>query len=246
MESIGIETAQNVVIRQPVASLGQRLLAFLVDGLVFFAYAFLLVLLLDSTGGGSTSLGILLSLPILLYFPALEILMNGQTIGKRSLKIRVVKLDGSRPGASAYLLRWLLGVVDYLLVLGGVATLSILLTRNSQRLGDIAAGTTVVREKKKSSILKEQWREMEGLPEDYQPVFPAAQNLNNREVQLALEALQAFRRKGQRAPMERLQAHLEKKMQTGETGLHPIKFLTTVRQDYLYYSLQQAARQEPT
>lgn len=65
--------------------------------------------------------------------------------GKNLMNIRVVKADGSTPGISSYLLRWLLFPIDSLLT-GGFGLLVVLLTKNSQRMGDLAAGTMVIKE----------------------------------------------------------------------------------------------------
>ena len=61
------------------------------------------------------------------------------------MNIRVVKLDGS-PSIGSYLLRWLLFIVDGPLT-SGLGIFVILLTKNNQRLGDLAAGTMVIKEK---------------------------------------------------------------------------------------------------
>jgi len=71
---------------------------------------------------------------------------NRSPILKRLMNIRVVKSDGSTPSISAYLLRWLLFIIDGPGT-GGLGLLVVLLTKNSQRLGDLAAGTMVIKEK---------------------------------------------------------------------------------------------------
>ena len=78
------------------------------------------------------------------YFILFEWLLNGQTPGKRMLHVRVIKQGGYALRFFDTLLRNLLRVVDFLPLFYGVGLTSLLLTRDSQRLGDLVAGTLVV------------------------------------------------------------------------------------------------------
>jgi len=126
MEEFQIETAQNVGIQQQVANLGDRLLAYLLDSLIIFVYTMLVIMLLISLEldmRDMWALYLLVTLPAFLYYVLLETFWNGQTVGKSAAKIRVVKLDGSKPSFANYLVRWLLRIVDVVLTSGGVAVL---------------------------------------------------------------------------------------------------------------------------
>ena len=80
----------------------------------------------------------------LLYYGLSEAL-TGQTLGKRALGIRVAKVDGSHPGPGAIAIRTLLRIVDNLPFAYLVGLIVVLVTgKRRQRLGDLAAGTTVV------------------------------------------------------------------------------------------------------
>src|SRR5690606_21050190 len=87
----------------------------------------------------------IVTVPFLLYHPLFEILMNGQSPGKRQMKIKVVSLDGSSPTIGGYLMRWLFRLVEVFMLRGAVAMVTIAANGKGQRLGDIAAGTTVVK-----------------------------------------------------------------------------------------------------
>jgi len=155
MEEFQIETAQNVGINQNVANLGDRILAYLLDSLIIFLYLLAVMLFLTSLDldpGDSWAMYLLASLPGFMYYVLLETFWDGQTVGKYTLKTRVVKLDGSKASFSNYFVRWILRIVDISLTTGGVAVLSILIRGNGQRVGDIAAGTTVISEKRKINI----------------------------------------------------------------------------------------------
>lgn len=78
-----------------------------------------------------------------MYTFLLELLCDGQTVGKRLMKIRTVCADGSQPTMGTLFLRWLMEIVDIDMVCLGV--IPIIVTRRHQRLGDFAAGTMVIR-----------------------------------------------------------------------------------------------------
>ncbi|MEM1269978.1 MAG: RDD family protein, partial [Bacteroidota bacterium] len=141
-----IETAQNVGIDQPVASATQRIFGGLLDGLVILVY---LIVALFVAGGldlfGSFALLSLLGLPILLYHLICEIVFDGQSFGKMAAKTRVVSMDGGQATVGQYAIRWLLRLVEVTLTSGSLALWTIVLNGRGQRLGDIAAGTAVVR-----------------------------------------------------------------------------------------------------
>ena len=101
MDNFQIETAQNVSIYQNVASIGDRILAYLIDGVILIAYWILSLFLIAQFGLDSQSMGdiwayyLVLGLPIFLYYILFETFWDGKTPGKAAMKIRVVKLDGS-------------------------------------------------------------------------------------------------------------------------------------------------------
>lgn len=241
MENIGINTSQNIQIKQKLAGVGTRLVAIIIDLAILASYSFIVSILLRAANMSSTALNVILySLPWLLYFPVSETYMNGQTVGKRSMNIRVVKVNGSQPGVSAYILRWLLAMLEFTIGGGGIALLLIMFTQKGQRLGDMAAGTTVIRDSQNLNSLKRELQTMDAVDDDYEPVFSDARKLNDQDLRLIKKALRAFRKNGVREPMERLQKVLEQKMDIDNSRMHPIKFLETLLKDYTYYSLKQA------
>jgi uncharacterized RDD family membrane protein YckC len=150
MNEFQIETAQNVGINQNVAHIGDRMLAYIIDSLIIVAYTLLIFILLglmDLDPADSWAVYLLMSLPAFLYYVLLETFWDGKTVGKYIQKTRVVKLDGTEAGFSNYFVRWILRIVDVVMTFGGVAVLTILIKGNGQRLGDIAAGTTVISER---------------------------------------------------------------------------------------------------
>ncbi|CAZ94609.1 RDD family protein [Zobellia galactanivorans] len=237
MEQFQIETAQNITINQNTAHLGERMLAYLVDSFVIIAYTVLAVVMLlamDLDFNDMWALYLLLSLPAFLYYVLLETFTDGRTVGKALMKIRVVKLDGSKPGFSSYFVRWILRIIDVVLSSGGVAVLTILFRGNGQRVGDIAAGTTVISEKKRISLSDTLLRD---LPEDYTPQFPQVTVFKDSEMQTIKELYESAKRKGNHNVIVSLSDQIKKVAQI-TTDMKPIDFVDVVVKDYSYYTQQ--------
>ena len=148
-----VETPDHVVLRYDLAGAGNRGFAAVVDFLIASVIAFTALAILSWAGAfdqasffvlGGLTLIVTLVL-IWAYFILLEWLWNGQTIGKRAYRLRVINEDGSPAQFTAVLIRNLLRPVDFLPALYGLGVLVIVLSPKSQRLGDLAAGTYVVR-----------------------------------------------------------------------------------------------------
>ena len=122
MQTIEIQTTQNVHIEYPVASVGDRVVAGLIDQLIMIGYLiaiiFFYIWLLNVTEGSSFSYPVayfvILFLPLFFYHLLCETYLNGQSFGKKLMKMRVVKLDGTQAGIGSYFLRWILGANRYL------------------------------------------------------------------------------------------------------------------------------------
>ncbi len=147
-----VETPDHVVLRYDLAGGGNRGFAALVDfilaALVFAGAAFAFSSLTGALGGGGQLSGLVLLLTLSLawsYFVLLEWLWQGQTVGKRLYGLRVIRDDGAPAGFVAVLIRNLVRIIDFLPAFYGVGLLMIIFSSRSQRLGDLAAGTYVVR-----------------------------------------------------------------------------------------------------
>ena len=235
MEEFQIETAQNVAILQNVANLGDRLLAYLLDSLIIVGYIILMIMFLVSLYldmADQWVIYLLISLPAFMYYVLLETFWNGQTVGKYAMKTRVVKLDGSKPAFSNYLVRWLLRIVDISLTSGGLAVLTILIRGNGQRVGDIAAGTTVISEKYRATIRDTILRE---LPTDYIPKFSQVTLFNDKEMQTIKNLYDEARRNGNHNIILALSNRIIEVTQI-QTDLKPFDLVDTVIKDYNYYT----------
>jgi uncharacterized RDD family membrane protein YckC len=148
-----VETPDHVVLRYDLAGGGNRGFAALVDfviaTLVFAGALFGFSQLVRAFGEiGAQVFGVLTLLTFFIawaYFVVLEWLWQGQTVGKRLYGLRVIRDDGAPAGFIAVLIRNLIRIVDFLPLFYGLGLLMIIGTSRSQRLGDLAAGTYVVR-----------------------------------------------------------------------------------------------------
>jgi len=151
-----IRTADNVQIGYTVAGIPSRLLAFLVDALVNLAVLFAAGLAASAvynaigpSGGVVEALALTIFALMLytghfLYFAILEATSAGRTPGKRAMGLRVVRADGSAPGLSEALIRNIARIADYFLAFGLFVAF---FNQRSRRIGDLLAGTMVVRER---------------------------------------------------------------------------------------------------
>nr|WP_299383605.1 RDD family protein [Allomuricauda sp.] len=235
MDQFQIETAQNISITQNTSNLGERMLAYIIDSFVIGVYIVLIFILLASLDmelDDQWAYYLVLSLPAFLYYVLFETFSDGKTIGKGLMSLRVVKLDGSKPSFANYFVRWILRIFDVVLTSGGGAVLTILIRGKGQRLGDIAAGTTVISEKKKVSLRDTLLRE---LPLDHKPQFPQVTVFKDSEMQTIKELYDKSKLNGDHNVIISLDKRIREV--TGiQTTLHPIKFVDEVIKDYNYYT----------
>ncbi|SDR88943.1 RDD family protein [Gramella sp. MAR_2010_147] len=237
MDNFQIETAQNISIEQNAAGIGDRILAFIVDMAIIVLYVILAALLMAGISGDNTSemmYYLVLGLPPFLYNLLWETFWDGQSPGKALLQIRVVKKDGSRPQFSNYLVRWLLRIIDISLSSGGIAVVSILLNGKGQRLGDIAAGTTVISEKKKVSIHNTLGID---LPDDYQPKYTQVTVLSDHDIQEIKNLYNDARIGGQHHIILSLSEKVAQLMDV-QFDENPMEFIQRVIKDYNYFTRQ--------
>lgn len=149
----GIVTPEAVLLEFSEAGLGSRSLAFIVDlgvrmGL-FWGVAFALGFVGPFVGETVLVIVLIVSVfSILLVYPVVcETLWNGKTVGKMLVGLRAITVEGAPVRFRHAAIRSALGLVDFLASAGTLAILSSLATRQSQRLGDLAAGTIVIRER---------------------------------------------------------------------------------------------------
>ncbi|MBI1780427.1 MAG: RDD family protein [Sphingobacteriales bacterium] len=153
MNTITIQTAQNIEVEYDVASLGDRIVGRIIDLLIQGAFVLIFMLIFfwgsfANDAGNEASIlifFIVILLPVMFYDLLMEQFFNGQSIGKKVMKIKVISLDGGQPTFSQYLLRWLFRLVDFSLTGSLGALISVAASENKQRIGDMVAGTTLIK-----------------------------------------------------------------------------------------------------
>ena len=237
-----IVTGQFVRINQTPASLGHRMAAQLIDWGIelvwLFAGLWLIGIIEDVVSNiimTRMAYVVLLFVPIIFYSLLWVLLNHGQTPGKQLIKLRVVKTDGSSPSLGALVMRWLLWIADGP-TLGFLGIFIMLVTRNHQRFGDMAAGTMVIKlgSYNKISVTLD---EFDHLSPDYKPFYPQAADLSLEQVNLITQTLKA-------APDDPHVIALGEKVRQvlGITHVRETSnydFLERIARDYQYYALQE-------
>jgi len=227
---VKLDTGFNIEVEFPLSPFHRRFFAWLIDAAINATYVWLGSKLLDAltdyTWNDKMWGQVLFMLPVLFYHLICEVSMNGQSIGKRARKIKVARLDGGQPTLGQYLLRWVLRFVDNLFFLGAVV---ILFNGKGQRLGDLAAGTTVISLKQRAVLADTLGMD---VPEQHDVTFPEAVHLTDAHARLVKDVL------GNTSDVRpTLLVKLAQRLQ-GElnvtTQLTPEQFLRTLLKDYQY------------
>jgi len=160
----GIITPEAVVLDVETAGVASRMLAGLLDLLIEAGFMLLVLMLLgishvvDSSTGFRTASAILLAVVVMVYPVVLETLWRGRTPGKRALGLRAVTIEGAPIRFRHAVLRMMGGIVDRLLPpIGVTGSLMVLATRRHQRVGDLLAGTMVIRDPDRTPLPQAVW-----------------------------------------------------------------------------------------
>jgi uncharacterized RDD family membrane protein YckC len=238
MANLAINTTQNVNLDYKLVSVGERILAFLIDLLIFSVYLYIVQVISDLMGSAIsdnwTVFGLqqLLLLPVMFYSLYMHILFNGRTVGKMVLKTRVVKIDGGPVHWSNYLVLWMLRIVDIWIFTGSVGLLSILFSERRQRVGDFAAGTVVISTKNKVKISH---TILEELTETYEPKFTNVTNLTDKDVRLIKETYLIALSSADYKTLNALRKKIESILEIN-SEFYDKQFIETILKDYNYYT----------
>lgn len=240
---LAINTTQNVVINFSAASVGDRLLAQMIDLLVKAAYIFFVILVFDILDISNifdrldtwSVIGILsiIGLPVIFYSLIQESLWEGKTIGKKLMKIRVIKLDGYQASFGDYLIRWLFRLVEISIGNGIIALIAIIANSKNQRLGDMAAGTSVISLKNKVNINHTILQEVN---EDYVPTYPLVIKLSDNDVRIIKETFEAAIATRDYATLIKLRDKVIDVTGIKNTSGNDQDFIKTLLKDYNFYT----------
>lgn len=233
---ISIQTTQNVTIEHDKAGVGNRVLAFMIDLAIIILFSLAIGYIMDNVGWAESQwVNILFYFPVFFYDLYMEILNHGQSVGKMIMGLRVVRLDGTSPTIGGYILRWILRPIDVMLS-GSIAIICIALTENGQRLGDIAAGTTVVKLRKTEKVSRLQL--VEKMEENYEPHFPEVKALTDKEVNLIKDCLRMQADHTNSKPVLMMTEKVKEKLNI-ESDMRPTQFLYTILRDHTFYTTRE-------
>jgi uncharacterized RDD family membrane protein YckC len=262
MSTIRVTTNFNIDLEFEAAPFYKRLFAWLLDSVVLIIYVILAIKVMSSyvsseDNGTVSAWYMLLMLPYLTYHLVSEVLMGGQSIGKKIVQIKVVNENGGQPGIGQYVIRWLIRTSDYMVIVivlfapvaaqtgdadffwkiaipfGLLVTDVILVnSKKQQRLGDLLAHTIVINATQKQSIHDTVFLE---VAQTYVPSFPQVMQLSDRDINALKGILDTARKRNDydlaHMASEKIRRHLNI-----ETSLSPFDFLDILMKDYNYLS----------
>lgn len=240
MQNIEINTTQNVSITYEVANLGDRVFAFLID-LAIIGGGFLVSMIFSAIFMGESTSWVfyMLSVPFAVFYTlASEILMKGQTLGKKALRTQVVKLNGTDAKSSDYFLRWVFRLIDIYSSVGMLAVTFIVTSKKGQRLGDIVSETSIIRIKPSSEMSL--WELMGKYKnEGYEVAYPQVSKLSEKDlllVQTVLLRYKKYQNKAHRDVLFELVSKIKTKLDLDERQINQdgTQFLSQLIKDYIF------------
>lgn len=238
MRTIDITTTQKVTIEYELAALRDRIIAFLMDQLILYVFLLICWLLFMGAFGYEQAYLFLLifAIPVFVFYsPVSEMLMDGQTLGKRIAGIKIVKLTGNEPSNTDYLIRWVFRLIDIWLCAGTIAAMLVSSSNKGQRLGDATSNTVLIKVKFQSRFRLEDIERISSL-ETYVPTYPQVKQLGEDDMLLIKSIVSRAKRYNNPAHQEVLQDLVKKLVEKLEIDTKPrnhIEFLKTLIRDYI-------------
>lgn len=244
MSELSITTTQNVTINFTAATVGHRMLGYLLDLLVKIAYSIVVWgIFFYSLGFNERMFGldtwsyfaivIVIYSPVIFYSLLFESLLEGQTIGKRLMKIKVVKIDGYQATFGDYLIRWLFRIIDINLSSGAIGLIALITSSKTQRLGDMTAGTAVISLKNNINI---NHTILEEIDQAYVPTYPLVIKLSDNDARIIKETFNTAVAKRDYATLIKLRTKIEQVTGIKNTSGNDTDFIRTVLKDYNFYT----------
>jgi uncharacterized RDD family membrane protein YckC len=243
MKNIEISTTQNVTIEYEFASLGERILAFFIDAIILFVVTVLWNWFVVVALGWFISQDYFLALFLTTFFPLMMYFLyfllfegfTGQTIGKKIVSIKVVRIDGQEPTLSDYAIRALFHLVDTAFSAGFLAITLVSTTDKRQRVGDIAANTCVVKLNPTSTFRLVDILTIDSL-DNYTPVYPQVTQLKEEDMLLVKSVLFRYQKHQNEAhslAVINTTNHLIEILGISNYPNDGVTFLNTILKDYI-------------
>jgi len=256
MSKFKVLTSFNIELDFEIPDFHKRMFAWMIDSALVILY--LVLITLTYTSNTPRWIVLILWLAVPAYPLVTELTLNGQTIGKKILGIRVINEQGGNATPLQFVTRWLLRLSDimfYVLIAmlsegrrlftseGGIEVLflfalvvadimSVIITKKSQRLGDLAAGTLIIDLRTKTGLDETVFMETE---DSYVPLFPEVMRLSDRDLNIIKSVYNTVLKRNDYALAERTAEKIETALKIRSTQ-HPLTFLETLLKDYNYLS----------
>ncbi len=244
MSNIQINTTQNVNIEMRLASLGERLLAAIIDLIIIIAFLYVILSLVSYLHLVSNSMDkwskmaiySLLMLPAMLYTLVSEIFFKGQTLGKKVLKIKVIKKDGYAASFGDYFARWIFRLVDvWLLGLTPIiGIISIIVSKDNQRMGDMASGTAVISLKDRHKIDHKILEETQ--EPTYKATYPSVIQLTDNDMRIIRDTFKTAIQSKDRQTIDKLRKKVEEITNTSKGELTNAQYIQIIIKDYVHFT----------
>jgi uncharacterized RDD family membrane protein YckC len=232
MDTIKIKTSQNIELEYELASLGERVVGHIIDNLIIVAYYIVVSLLFLSNDMFSNDwLMLVFILPAFFYDLLSEVFMNGQSVGKRVMNMKVVSLDGGSPGLGQYMLRWIFRIIDFSITFYLCGFICVAVSEKRQRLGDMVAGTTLVKTNSRTTLQQTLFTPVEETA--YKVSYPEVANLADMDVQLIKEVILNVNKTGNSNLAFQAAEKIKNILQIN-SELEPVSFLQLLLADYNY------------
>lgn len=261
MNIVKVSTPFNIHLDFEVAPLVRRIGAWWIDALVLVLYAYIMRWFIHETvyDGGSNYPFVLdlivVSLPMLLYHLLMEVVYQGQSLGKMAMGIRVMSLEGGEPHLGQYLLRWIFRMWEWPLIFGMAATnawsllwqfimcsfmgipvlIIIAVTIRHQRLGDLTAGTGVVEIRNLLSVNDTIFQTIS--TDNYKVLFPEVMRLSDRDINALKAVITQTKTTGRYETAHRIAARVKEVLHI-DSRLEVLDFLEKLLDDYNYLATQ--------
>ncbi len=260
MAQITVSTNLNIHLQFTIPPFHRRAFAWATDFVIVLIYFFAMFRLVSNfersqfMQENNWYIIMLVMLPASLYHLVSEVFLQGQSIGKKLFRLKVVNAEGGSATISQYLLRWLMRVSDilvlfivlsivsqqsaiitalsffFLLLIADVICISV--TRKSQRIGDMLAQTLVIEMERGEAVTDTIFQE---IAQDYIPSYPQVMKLKDVEITRIKMIYDSAVKKKDVALAERVAKRICEVLQIPYDG-DPFKFINTLLKDYNHYA----------
>jgi uncharacterized RDD family membrane protein YckC len=261
MSQVSVSTPFNIYLEFEIAPIGRRMLAWVLDMVVLLVYArgmkyFLYIILFNSKSYSRGIDMLLVSVPMLLYHLVMEVTWHGQSLGKKAMGVRVISIEGGEPRLGQYLMRWIFRLWEWPMffgflamdtfnlffqviatgILGIFVVIIIAISSRNQRLGDLAAGTTVVDLRYRFSLADTLFKDIQVA--DYKVMFPDVMRLSDRDINAIRSVIIYTTKNKSRETANRVAAKVKEVLGI-QSDLEVMDFLEKLLDDYNYLATKE-------